>query len=256
MKKVLIDLLKSYKWKILISLIVLGIDIYLLTYPPMIVGKIIDMLYNLDENKQTILNYTYYLLGVCVVLLVVRLAWKWLLVEICRGSESRLRKNLFKRFLKLKLKDVQNIKNGEIMAYFVKDTTEIRRCMNAVIFNGGRVVFTFIFASFQMIRGANFYLTAAVMAPILVGMYIVTKIKKYVEISFKKSQVLFTEMSEYIQESTDGIRTTKAYSCEGKQLKDFIRKNRKVRDSNNIVDVYSNLLKMSLTMCFGICYRG
>ena len=63
-------------------------------------------------------------------------------------------------------------------------------------------------------------------------------------------------MSEYIQESTDGIRTTKAYSCEGKQLKDFIRKNRRVRESNNIVDVYTNLLKMSLTICFGICYRS
>lgn len=31
-------------------------------------------------------------------------------------------------------------------------------------------------------------------------------------------------MSEYIQESTDSIRTTKAYSCEGEQLKEFIRK--------------------------------
>lgn len=256
MRKVLIDTLKSYKWKIIISLIVLGIDIYLLTYPPMIVGKIIDMLYNLEENKQTILNYTYYLLGVCVVLILVRLAWKWLLIEICRGSESKFRKNLFKRFLKLKLKDVQTIKNGEIMSYFVKDTREIKRCIEVIIFNGGRVVFTFIIASFQMIRGANFYLTVAVMAPILIGMYIVAKIKKYVEISFKKSQTLFTEMSEYIQESTDGIRTTKAYSCEGKQLKDFIRKNRRVRESNNIVDVYTNLLKMSLTICFGICYRS
>lgn len=256
MRKVLIDTLKSYKWKILISLIVLGINIYLLTYPPMIVGKIIDMLYNLEENKQTILNYTYYLLGVCVVLILVRLAWKWLQVEICRGSESKFRKNLFKRFLKLKIKDVQTIKNGEIMSYLVKDTNEMRKCIDAIIFNGGRVVFTFIIASFQMIRGANFYLTVAVMAPILIGMYIVAKIKKYVEISFKKSQTLFTEMSEYIQESTDGIRTTKAYSCEGKQLKDFIRKNRRVRESNNIVDVYTNLLKMSLTICFGICYRS
>ena len=67
---------------------------------------------------------------------------------------------------------------------------------------------------------------------------------------------MFTQMSEFIQEGTDGIRTTKAYSCEGKQLKEFIRKNRRVKESNNLVDVYSNLLKMSLNICFGVCYRN
>ena len=80
------------------------------------------------------------------------------------------------------------------------------------------------------------------------------KIKKYVEINFKKAQQRFTEMSEYIQESTDSIRTTKAYSCEGSQLKNFILKNRKVRQSDNAVDVFSNLITTCMDICFGFCY--
>ena len=61
-------------------------------------------------------------------------------------------------------------------------------------------------------------------------------------------------MSEYIQESTDSIRTTKAYACEGEQLKEFIRKNKRVKQSDNTVDVYSNLLTLCLNICFGSCY--
>ena len=254
MKKAIIDSLKKYKWKILLQIIFIGINIYLLTYPAKIVGNIVDMLYNLNENKQEILNNTYYLIGICIVLLIIRIIWKYFEIYINRAVERDLKTNLFERFLKLKLKDIQNIKNGEIMSYFVKDIMEIRNIVYRILSHGVRIVFTFVIAVYQMIQGVNLSLTIAVMGPILIGCYLVIKIKKYVEISFKKSQERFTEMSEYIQESTDSIRTTKAYSCEGEQLKEFIRKNRKVRQSNNTVDVYSNLLTMCLNICFGICY--
>lgn len=156
--------------------------------------------------------------------------------------------------MKLKLKDIQNIKNGEIMSYFVKDTKEIRRMVYRILSHGVRIAFTFIIAFFQMVQSVNLYLSLAVMLPIIIGAYLVVKIKKYVEKSFKKSQEMFTNMSEYIQESTDSIRTTKAYSCENEQIKEFFKKNRSVYQSNNTVDIFSNLLKLALNICFGVCY--
>lgn len=254
MKKVLIDSLKKYKWQIPIHIILIGINIYLLTIPAKIIGNIVDLLYDLEANKQAILNNTYYLLGVCIVYLIVRMSWKYLETYISRGVERDIKIKLFHRFLKLKLQNIQNIKNGEIMSYFVKDTNEIRSTVYRIISHGIRIIFTFIIAIYQMASGVNLNLTIAVMFPILIATILVVKIKKYVEINFKKAQDRFTEMSEYIQESTDSIRTTKAYSCEGSQLKDFIRKNRLVRQSNNTVDVFSNLLSTSIQICFGICY--
>ena len=213
MKKVIIDILKKYKIRILLQIAFIGLNIYLLTYPPKIIGEIVDMLYNIDANKQNILNSTYYLIGICIILLIVRMVWKYYEMNISRGFERDLKTNLFKRFLKLKIKDIQNIKNGEIMSYFVKDVNEIRSTVYRIFSHGTRIVFTFIIAFFQMANGVNIYLTLSVMLPIIVAVYLVVKIKKYVEKSFKKSQEMFTEMSEYIQESTDGIRTSKAYSC-------------------------------------------
>lgn len=254
MKKVIIEALKVYRWQILIHIILIGINIYLLTIPAKIIGNIIDLLYNIEANRQVILNNTYYLLGSCIVLLVIRMCWKYLECYISRGVEKDIKIKLFQRFLKLKLQNIQSIKNGEIMSYFVKDTNEIRSTVYRIISHGIRIIFTFILAIYQMAKGVNIKLTIAVMLPIVLATIIVIKIKKYVEISFKNAQNKFTEMSEYIQESTDSIRTTKAYSCEGSQLKEFIRKNKLVCQNNNTVDVYSNLLSTCIKICFGICY--
>lgn len=66
-------------------LVLIVINIYLLTCPAKIIGDIIDDLYNIEGNKQAILNNTYYLLGICIVYLLVRLGWKYYEVYISRG---------------------------------------------------------------------------------------------------------------------------------------------------------------------------
>ena len=255
MKKVIIDSLKNYKLVSLIHFIFIGLNIYLLTYPAKIIGNIVDMLYDIETNKQNIINNIYYLLVMCVVLLLVRIVWKYTETVISRGFERDIKVKLFERFLKLKLKDIQNIKNGEIMSYFVKDTNEIRSAVYRIISHGARIVYTFIFAIYQMASGVNVYLTIAIMIPILIASYLIVKIKAQVEKSFAKAQDRFTELSKYIQESTDSIRTTKAYACEKSQLEEFIKKNRKVRQSDNTVDIYSNLLTTSVNICFGLALR-
>ena len=254
MKKILLDSLKTYKWYIIIQIVLMGISIYLLTVPATIVGKIIDLLYNMEKNRQEIINNIYLLLGVCVIYFIIRIIWKYCETYTSRGPEKYMKIKLFHRFLELKLQNIQSIKNGEIMSYFVKDINEIRSTIWRMVSHGSRVVFIFIIAIYKMASGVNLYLTIVVMLPIIISSIVVVKIKKYVEINFKKSQEKFTEMSEYIQESTDSIRTTKAYACEKKQIKDFIRKNKLVCQSNNVVDVFSNLLSSSVKICFGICY--
>ena len=91
MKKVIIQALKGYKWKIVLQLTLIAINIYLLTIPARIIGEIVDNLYNMEANKQAILTNTYYLIGICIVLLLVRLGWKYLEVYISRGFEKDIK---------------------------------------------------------------------------------------------------------------------------------------------------------------------
>ena len=72
MKKIIQAFFKKYIFLMLIEICIIAVNVYLLTVPSEILGKIIDLLYNLEENKQTIINTVALLLGVCVGILIVR----------------------------------------------------------------------------------------------------------------------------------------------------------------------------------------
>ena len=212
------------------------------------------MLYNIEENKPQILQNIWYLLLSAAGLLLIRFPWRTLVVFLSRSFEKGLKEKLFEQFLKIKMTSIQNIKNGEIMAYFTQDTREIRAFYYRVISFGARIIATFIIVTYTMIQGTNLKLTLVTMLPIIATIYIVIKLRNYVEKSFKKAQKNFTDLSEYVQESTDAIRTTKAYSGEKYQLKEFIRKNKILKGSNIAVEMHSSLIAMAIKICFGLCY--
>ncbi len=254
MKKILANIIKKYWLAILLQILFIALNMYFLTYPPKIIGHIIDLLYDIENNRSAIYLQAWYLLGICFVILAVRMPWRWLTTYTPRSIERDLKDKLFEQFMKIKMTSLQNIKNGELMSYFVKDVTEIRAFIYRLLSYGTRFLFTALIATYTMMSGVNLSLTLVTLCPIVVTVFLIIKIKEYVESSFRKSQSYFTELSEYVQESTDAIRTTKAYTGELNQVKEFIRKNRKLKEANNAVDVHSTLLSTCLSICFGLCY--
>ena len=253
MKKILLSVLKKIKIQIIIIFICVGLNIFLLTSLSKIIGIITDLLYNIQENKIIIYKYVFLLIVVSIFAMLLRVIWKYFLAVSTRIMEKKLKDKLFEHFIKIKLTNIQNIKNGEIMSYFVKDVGEIRRLMFKTLSQGTRIIYTLIIVMYSM-KVINLKLTIATMCPIIITGVVTIILKKYVEISFKKSQHYFTKLSEYVQESTDAIRTTKAYSGETSQLKKFIKRNEILKKSNVKVDLYSTLLSTSVNICFGFCY--
>ena len=254
MKTIIIRFLKKHYIYIIIQTIFIFLNIYIATYPAKIIGNLIDLLYDIPANQTIIIQHIIYLLLVSIGLLLVRFPWRFLVTYNSRSLEKETKNELFKQFLKMKMNEIQDIKNGEIMSYFTKDVSEVRKAFYRLESYGTRIIATFLIGAITMAQGVNLGLTAVTLFPIVVTSYLIVKIKKYVETSFKISQEYYTELSEYVQESTDAIRTTKAYSQEGNQLKEFIRKNKKLKAANNAVDVHSTLLTTCINVCFGLCY--
>ena len=253
MKDILISIYKKLSIKMILVVTMVAINVYLLTYPSKVLGNIIDLLSNIEANKAEILELIVKLLIASVILIIIRVIWKFTLAVITRTVEKDLRDKLFDHFLRIKLSSIQNIKNGEIMSYFVKDIGEIRGFTYRFLSHASRVFFIFVITIIMMLQ-IDLSLTIAAICPIAITTYIILILKNYVEKSFKKSQRYFTNLSEYVQESTDAIRTTKAYSGETSQLKKFIKKNRILKMGNIAVDIYSTLLSSSVMICFGFCY--
>ena len=254
MRKIIKNILKKYTGHIIILIIFMIVNMYILTLPPKIVGEIIDLLYDIENNKALIYKYILYLILVVVSLLITRIPWRSLASYLSRAFEKDLKDKLFDHFMKVKMNSIQNIKNGEWMSHFTKDIGELKAFLYRIVSYASRVVIISVIAIYTMAQGIDLKLTLITLCPILATVYIVIKLKKQLENSFRKSQTNFTNLSQYVQESTDGIRTIKAYTGENYQLKEFIRKNRLLKESNNTVDVFSTLLSITINIGFGVCY--
>lgn len=254
MKQVIRSILKKYIGLMIILVIFIFINMYILTLPAKIIGIIIDYMADREANKTAITTYLLYLVGSVLLYLLTRIPWRTLSTYISRTFERDLKNKIFDQFIRLKLSDIQDIKNGELMSYFTKDIMEIRACLYRIISYGVRMIALGIVGIYTMISGVNTPLTMVALIPIIITALAIVKIKKYVEQNFKKARQYFTELSEFVQESTDSIRTTKAYLGEMSQVKQFIQKNKKLKQSNIAVDVNSTLLSTCINIGFGLCY--
>lgn len=254
MQKILKNTLKKYSKYIIIVAIFLFINMYVLTLPAKIIGQIIDLMIDMETNKAMIMTYCLYLIGSVILYLLTRLPWRGLCNYISRSCEKDIKNKIFEQFMHMKLTDIQNIKNGELMSYITKDVSEIRNCIYKFVAYVIRIIAVCIITISTMVTNVDLKLTLITICPMLVTTYLIIIIKKYVERSFKKSQIYFTELSDYVQESTDSIRTIKAYTGEMDQLKGFMKRNQLLKHSNNSVDIHSTLLSTCINIGFGICY--
>lgn len=254
MKDELISLLKKYKWKIFFEIVLIVICVYFMAYPSKVLGKIIDLLYYPDENKIEILKYVGILLGACLGILTTRVIWKKLDFSIDINMTKDLADKLFTKLMKVKIEKLNEIKNGEVMSYFVSDVRKVIRTISLFISHGTRIIANFIIIILMMSKSCNMKLTIIALIPIFITVSIIIVIRNRVSTSFKAAQKSFTELSEYVQESTDSIRTMKAFVGEEKQIEDFKMKNLLVKRNNLNVTKNQNMLDICVNIGFGLSY--
>ncbi len=254
MKKELIKSLKKYKWQILIEIILIIISVIFIAYPSKIIGKMIDLLYNAESNKSELIKSIVQLLSVSIGVLITRVLWKNLDFRLNVYIDKDLRDRLFTKFLKTKVKALNKIKNGEIMSYFFSDLRKVTMTTAKFISTGTRIIANFTIAIIMMSNSANIKLTLVSLIPIFMTIVVIILIRNRMDKSFKLAQKSFTELSEYVQESTDSIRTMKAFCGEEKQINEFEFKNATLKKNNINVSINQNLLFVCVSLGFGIAY--
>ena len=254
MKQELIKSLKKYKWKILIEIILIVFCVIFIAYPSKLIGKMVDLLYNAEMNKTEIIKSVIQLLFVSLVIIVTRIAWKNLDFRINIYIDKDIRDRLFTKLLKAKVESLNEIKNGEIMSYFVSDLRKVTMTTSKFISTGTRIIANFEVAITSMSSSCNIKLTVISLIPVFATIVIIILIRNRMDKSFKLAQKSFTDLSEYVQESTDSVRTMKAFCGEEKQIEEFEKKNATLKKNNISVSINQNLLFVCVSFGFGIAY--
>ena len=254
MKKELIELLKKYKFKVFIETIALIVLTYLITCPSKYLGKIIDLLYDIDANKQTILQNITIMILSTVGIIIVRLIFKKIDFWINLDMIKTLQDHLFKKLMKMRLEDIKAIKNGEIMSYFVRDIRKTSKILVRGYSSGIRVIANLLFSIILMAQCSNIKLALCAVIPVFVTIAALIFIRKKIRQNFKKSQEAFTQFFELVQENTDSIRTIKAFSGENIETENFKEKNLNLKKSNLKVTYVEGLLDVIINVGIGISY--
>ena len=254
MKQELIKSLKKYKWKILIEIILIVFCVIFIAYPSKLIGKMVDLLYNAEMNKTEIIKSVIQLLFVSLIIIVTRIAWKNLDFRINIYIDKDIRDRLFTKLLKAKVESLNEIKNGEIMSYFVSDLRKVTMTTSKFISTGTRIIANFAVAITMMSSSCNIKLTVISLIPVFATIVIIILIRNRMDKSFKLAQKSFTDLSEYVQESTDSVRTMKAFCGEEKQIEEFEKKNATLKKNNISVSINQNLLFVCVSFGFGIAY--
>lgn len=252
MKKILIELLKKYKLNYVIEVILLVINVYLVAIPSRLIGNMINYLY--EANSTAIISEIFKLLLVGLAYMAVRVCWKNMELKLEVGLTKELQDKLFAKLLKAKIKSIEEIKNGKLMALFVSDAKRVARISTRSISIIVRLIFNFIIMGGLMAQASNIKLTILALTPVIITIVIIYLIRNLVSESFQKSQESFTLLSEFVQESTDSIRTMKAFCGEDYQIAEFDKKNNEVRYNNlNVIKIQS-LMNILISLGFGIAY--
>ena len=144
MKKILIKELKKYFKYMIITIAFIFINMYILTLSSPIIGRIVDLLVDIEQNSEKILQLTINLIGISVLYLLTRFPWRILTTYVSRYLEKDLKEKIFEQFMKIRMVDLQNIKNGELMSYITKDVGEIRAIFFRIMSFGVRILATAI----------------------------------------------------------------------------------------------------------------
>ena len=116
MKKIIIEELKKYKYLLIIQIILVAINCFLLAYIPKTIGLIIDDFFNFEENVDIIEKYIILLLIASIFFIIIRLLYRVNTRYVIVKFHNNLIKRTYNLLLDTKMKEIQNIKNGELMS--------------------------------------------------------------------------------------------------------------------------------------------
>jgi len=230
-----IYLIKPYlvknRYMILAGLLCLIVVDMLQLFIPRIIKRVIDDLTLFQINRQQLLSYTLYIVGIAVMIGIFRYGWRRCLIGMSRKVEQGLRNSLLDHIQTLSASYFDKVKTGELMAHATNDIQHVRMAIgmgmvaltDAIVLGSASACFMFYI---------NKLLTLYVLIPMPVIVFGTRFFSKKMHHLYQEVQGSFADLTEAVRERFAGIRIIKAYNLEKQEAykintisKNYINKN-------------------------------
>lgn len=207
---------------------------------PLIIANIInDGVLNNDKN--IIIKYFFYLIGLAVLGLLFSFTAQWFAAKASVGFSCDLRKALFDKAESLSYKQLDNISTDTLITRMTSDVNQIQNGLNLslrLLLRSPFIVFGSMIMAFTIdVKLALIFLISIPILSIVVFgiMYITIPL-------YEKSQKKLDELLSAARENLNGVRVLRAFRKEDDEINNFNSLNNSLTSNNIYVGKYSSLM--------------
>lgn len=195
---------------------------------PLVVGRAID---DLTAGHADLWLYGLWIVGLALVALVLRFAWRLLLIGTARRIERDLRAKLYGHLLAMPASFYNETRTGDLMAHATNDVEAVTRaCGFGVITIIDPLVMIPVSLGVMLSIDARMTLYAAIPLPILT--IVMLTFGKVIHRRFERVQEAFSAVMEKVRENVSGVRVLKSFAQEPGSERDFAKTNQRLVDEN------------------------
>lgn len=226
------DLLLRHKYRYVLGVIfLLCVDILQLVMPR-ILGSATDSLESGTLTKAKLAEFAIIIALIAIGIATFRFLFRYTLCGASRNIELSFRNRFYAHLQRLSSNYFNTHKTGDLMAHATNDMN------NVTLATGQGVIFAIdclmipIAALIMMLITADWRLTAACFAPLLLLSITVLFFMKIMESAVTKQQEAFSNLTETVRENFSGIRVVKSFVQEQKEIEKFKDVNKINKEAN------------------------
>lgn len=187
------------------------------------------------------------MIWIVLVMVTGRFLWRVCFFGSAIKVETDIRRRMFDHCKGLSQQYYQVNKVGNLMSLFTNDLETVQDCFGSGVLMFCDALFLSCLAIFKMLQ-MNILLTLLSLIPMILLLLSGTIVGKYMMKKWETRQAVFSELSDFSQESFSGIAVIKAFVKEFKELLAFRRLNKKNEDANVDYTKASTLLTLCVTL--------
>ncbi len=216
---------KPYLWRIILSLLSMGVVGACTAYAAFLVQPALDEIF-IKKDKHALMWIPIQVVAVFLVKGIFQIFQNYLMQSSGLRVLQTLRNDLYKKMIRLPLEFFEQKRVGMLMSRMISDVELIRNSVPEVV-SSVRHIFTMvglIFVAFY--RDA--YLASWAMVVLPIAFLPVVQFGKKLRKLGRKNQEKIADISSLLQEKFSGISVVKAFSTEHKEENIFKKENKKL----------------------------
>ncbi len=247
----LVPYLNRYRWSLLAGFLIAAIGAGITTLSPYLLRRAVDDLYGRGVDVNRLMQFGLLILAAAAVDGVFKFGQRRIIGGVSYHVEYALRRDLFRKLLRLDQGFFGQNHTGDLMARATNDLSAVRQLLGPGLSSIAGSGLTLIVASVWMLLiDVRLALITLILLPSISIAFVL--IGQRMRKRFTRVQEQFGHLSTRAQENFSGIRTIKAYAQEEAEIAEFLRENRIYQRLNLQYVLLSGLIWPMMILLLGL----